>query len=405
MNVQLGEKIPFTEPTKQIPQTPPPKGLPEGIKVEEVIPQNIKKPSNWHEKAIYQLNKIDAKLDEKLPNFAIQNKIDHLAHLIEQKFAPLKQFNDWLDSNGEGKWYKKLAIFLAKLPARAVRNILRLIYEIIKNIIYTIVHPLKSLNNIAKLLIHLVHELTKPETWSKIGVGMIGASLGQALITGNPVSVIGLGIGIALLGAGLTGGAIRDAIKAEKGQRVKAAKHNFVSQVKQLPEAALTGFCMGLIFGGIQRALQEQHIANFRVANLEEAKQFADKFIRENNYPQYSEVRVDPSGKVVLKWWGQELDYLTKTHKEFFPLHENLYYEQIRYAKIELLPDSADLIVDFYGYNGFEGQHIIKHTPLDVVGGTYPQPAAHINLSEYGAMGGVASTFDSTFNKKAVELP
>ena len=106
---------------------------------------------NWNERAISHLNNCENKLDEKMPNLFIQNKIDSLGRSLEAKFAPLTEFNKWLDSNGEGDWYKKLALFLAKLPARAVRNIVRLLYSLIKGLMYATVHPLKAPIKLAKL--------------------------------------------------------------------------------------------------------------------------------------------------------------------------------------------------------------------------------------------------------------
>ena len=259
MNVQLQEKYSFQEPI--LNSNPAHSVISNNAQFHEVIHKKKDEPKlRWNEKAINFLSKVDAKLEEEMPNFEIQNKIDRIGLLIEKKFAPLKEFNQWLDSNGQGKWYKKLAIFLAKLPARAVRNIIRLLYNIIKGIIYTAVHPLKSLNNIAKLIINLAHELIQPETWSKIGVGMVGASFGQALIAGNPISAFGFLIGSALLFSGLTCGAIKAAIKAEKGHRLQNVKNNLLFQAKQLPEAALTGFCMGLILGGIQKAVYDHQM-------------------------------------------------------------------------------------------------------------------------------------------------
>src|SRR5262249_25257758 len=153
---------------------------------------------NLRERTIHYLDQLDAKLDKKWPNLTIQNKFDHIYNYLQTKFAPLKEFNEWLDSNGHGKWYAQLSTFLAKLPLRAVRNIVRLLYAIIKGAAYSVVHPLKASIHVARLILLLLDELTKPETWSKMSVGILGASVGQTLITGNPLSLIGIGIGGAM---------------------------------------------------------------------------------------------------------------------------------------------------------------------------------------------------------------
>lgn len=251
--------------------------------VAQVINQNQPTaPLKWNEKAIRHLDGWEAYLDAKLPNFPIQNKIDQLALYLETKFAPLSKFNEWLDSNGEGAWYKKLAIFLAKLPARAVRNIIRLVYNIIKSALYAVVHPAKAVVKLAKLLVQLAHALTLPETWSKMGAGALGASLGSSLVSGNPVPLIALGIGAAMLLGGLTAGAIKAAVEAEQGNRFKAAMQNLFDQGKQLPEAALTGFCMGLITGGIQRVSK---IASNEVSDFEKVRQANGAWVPINEPP------------------------------------------------------------------------------------------------------------------------
>lgn len=253
------------------------------------------------ERAITYLNKLETRLDEKMPNLGIQNRADQIGSYLQSKFAPLEKFNTWLNSNGQGTWYAQLATFLAKLPARAVRNIINLLYGIIKTAIYSAIHPLKSLNHLAKLLISLVDALTKPETWSKMGVGMMGASLGQAVSSGNPLSVIGLGIGGAMTIGGLTAGALKSAMNEEKGNKAEAAKQNLLSQAKELPETALTGFCIGLIIGGIQRAMQKDYI----VSDYEEAKRYADQFIRDHDLTPYTAVELDSSGGIRIIWERQ----------------------------------------------------------------------------------------------------
>lgn len=209
---------------------------------------------NWHERTISKLDSYDLLLEEKLPNFKIQDKIDRLGRNIKEKFAPLKEFNTWLNSNGHGAWYMQLATFLVKLPLRAMRNIIKMLFDIVKAAIYSVVHPLKALNHLAKLIVNLIYELTKPETWTKIGVGVMGASLGQLAVSGNPLSAIGLGVGAALAITGLTIGALQAALEVEDGHRKEAALQNLLKQVKGMPESALTGFCMGLLIGGISKA-------------------------------------------------------------------------------------------------------------------------------------------------------
>src|ERR1700730_3783939 len=83
----------------------------------------------WNERAIAYLDRLETQLDEKNPNLGIQNAADQIGQDLKAKFSPLKQFNKWLDSNGQGNWYTQLATFLAKLPARAARNIVNILYQ------------------------------------------------------------------------------------------------------------------------------------------------------------------------------------------------------------------------------------------------------------------------------------
>ncbi len=220
-----------------------------------VPPMHVTTNKFWYERAVAHLDNCEQRLDEKIPNSIIQNKIDKLGQAIESKFAPLTKFNDWLNKNEMGSWYKQLATFLVKLPIKAARNIVRLLYSIIKGVFYTAVHPLKAGVKFAKLIVRLLHELTKPETWSKLGAGIMGASAAQALITANPFALIGVGIGGAMVVGGISWGMLKAYLATNEQQSGRsAALENLMNQAKMLPEAALTGFCIGLLFGGIQKA-------------------------------------------------------------------------------------------------------------------------------------------------------
>ena len=75
----------------------------------------------------------------------------------------------------------------------------------------------------------MIHEITQPETWTKIGVGTIGMSLGQFAIAACPLSHMALGIGAAMMIAGLSIGALRAAIINENNE-VSAVKDNLFNQ-------------------------------------------------------------------------------------------------------------------------------------------------------------------------------
>lgn len=254
----------------------------------------------WHERGIALLDALEMTLDHHLPNSVFQNKIEAFGLAIEKKFAPLHRFNDWLNQNEMGTWYRRLALFLIKLPMRVARNIISLLYSIIKGALNAALHPLKAPIKLAKLLVRLVHELTKPETWSKMGAGMLAASMGQSFVTGNPISLIGIGIGAAMLIGGISVGVLKRALQAEKGHRFHAAVDQFLLQAKELPEAALTGFVFGLMMGGIQNAIRQ----SYELQRVREAESLAKRMIEDLDLyfsaprPSWS---FDPStGKVVV---------------------------------------------------------------------------------------------------------
>jgi hypothetical protein len=277
-----------------------------------------KNTANWHASAIKRLDKCDAHLEKKLPNNILQQKIDALGIRLKEKFAPLEKFNKWLDSNGNGAWYDQMATFLAKLPARAVRNVIRLIYQIIYAALYTIVHPIKAINQLARLLTNLIYELSKPEAWAALGIGIVGGALGQTILApGNPISLIGLAVGGALTLSGISISLIKSAIQAQKGHRAEAVKAKLAKLGNDLSETLLTGFLMGIMMGAVQRAVYQKQAPKFRVTSQKQAETFAQKFAERNHLPKPNSVEIGYDGKIVLRWTGDEMKALLKEHPNF----------------------------------------------------------------------------------------
>ena len=97
--------------------------------------------------------------------------------------------------HGYGSWYIQLATFLAKLPLRAARNVIYLLYNILKEILYFALHPLKTLTRLAKLFVTICYKMATPESLALMGSGVIGATLGFSILSGNLLSVIGVAMG------------------------------------------------------------------------------------------------------------------------------------------------------------------------------------------------------------------
>ena len=373
----------------------------------------------WNEHAIVYLNGVDTYLDKKIPDNNIQLSLDAIGNSLEELFAPLKPFNDWLDRREKGTWLRQLALFLVKLPASAVRNVIRLVYNLIKSAIYTVVHPLKAVNRLAKMLIALVQELTKPEVWAKMGIGMMGTSLGQAAISGNPLSVIGLGIGAAFLIGGISATAINVAVEAENGFKLEAVKKSLLSLAKQLPEAAATGLVMGLLLGSIQRATKFVYKPSDK-----QIQHYADSFVKKHNLPKPSYILRQelPDGTISIKFeWNslKELQQLKESHPQLFT------GDYVRSITVRLNPDAGQIIIDkakFYNpdslkiitdsswvrthpslnppYTGrpVEFPTLFSETkPLEALGiHGYSYPTALIDRSfeQYGVLGGAAASLD-----------
>ena len=210
----------------------------------------------WSDPIIHSLDNLDDVIDEIFPNSNVQEKIDALGHQIKQEFSNLAKFDQWLEENGGKDWHEQLATYLVKLPMRSARNVVGALYSVISTALYLSVHPMKGINHLAKEVIILMESLTKPEVWPKIGAGSIGAIAGQSFILGNPISLMGFGIGGALILAGVTVDSLTAAIEAEEGKELIGVKDKLKHYAAKLPENVLTGFFMGMLIGGIRRAVQ-----------------------------------------------------------------------------------------------------------------------------------------------------
>jgi len=303
----------------------------------DAIHSEVSSSITLSDRIVAHLNKWDTELDAKMPNFVIQEKIDKIAGELEQKFSAFTDFNTWLNSNDQGNWYHQLATFLVKLPVRAVRNIINLLYSIIKGILYSVTHPLKSANHAVHLLALLALELSKPETYTKIGAGMMGTSLGHCLIAGNPLSILGLGIGAAMIVGGLSFGALKAAIES---QGFVGAKLNLSTQLEQLPEALLTSFFMGLLIGGVRKAIYEKQAQAVAEANMEKANEYA-KEIMEAIYgddASITDVQIDSSGNVIVQTIETSDDSFIKSMEstwEINSLGANLNSSIVKFSSIE----------------------------------------------------------------------
>jgi hypothetical protein len=81
---------------------------------------------------------------------------------------------------------------------------------LLKGTVYSFVHPLKGSLHTLQFIIQFIYSLSKPETYTRLGSGVIGFSLAHVAISAGigPHAYIGLAVGGGLLLAGITSGAI-----------------------------------------------------------------------------------------------------------------------------------------------------------------------------------------------------
>lgn len=221
---------------------------------------------SWDQRAIAKIDQFENTTIERIPNVFNTKLLDGAAiratnflNKITLELAPIKTLNEWLnkDELRRDNWNSALdaiCIFLAKLPLRAARNILSMVLNIVKmavySTVYTIVHPAKAAMKLARMLVRLLKELSKPETWAKVGAGIIGASLGQAAM-GNVIAPLAMIIGGSMMCAGILGRFIVTLLDKNKDHRDLGLDVN--NLLKQIPEAFLTGFLTGLLFVPVQK--------------------------------------------------------------------------------------------------------------------------------------------------------
>ena len=245
----------------------------------------------WHTRAIAKLDVYDTKLEtwfrQKYPSISSrQDQIDQLGKTIRSQFSNLSRYNAWLRSDETtGSLSRDTAMYLVRLPLRALHNIVTLFYIVIKEILFAIAHPMKAVIQTARQIVIFIYDLTQPETWSKIGASIIGSEVAQMLILTNPILPISVGIGIFVLVGGLCVGALRAAVLS-KDHEEEAASEYLLRQSKVIPENFLTSFFIGIAMGRMEKTIAPH------VGASEEARNVADKYIQKHNLPSRSVNRV-----------------------------------------------------------------------------------------------------------------
>ncbi len=287
---------------------------------------------SWYEKSIKGIQAAENKIDNVVRGVlasataSLALQFDQALAFIKRRFADLEQFNTWLDDTGNGKWYWRLATFLYKLPMCTVRDIIVLLHQIIK----TCLAPHHIPTRVAIMLIALVSEFAKPETWAHMGAGTVGCCLGQSVF-GNPFALVGFGIGVAMMIGGASLGALKSALQTERGS---SFPQYMQSEIQKLASSLLKGFMMGLVIGGIEKAcrvkqqkLWEKQKETF-IPTQDEAAKFAEQFCAEHALPPPASVTVENNSIKITCW---DVDYWPESWwHERFPQHSESAFEFVR---------------------------------------------------------------------------
>lgn len=229
--------------------------------------------TNWSTQILQNLDATDRALDAWMPSNRVQNFFDRLDLTIPQ----LTQINEELEKRDI--WPDKE---LDKIPIKVLRNFVAIPYFATKGVFYLALHPLKGGNQLIRLFVQSVVGLQDEKNWTKIGGGLVGASLGQNLALGLPFATMRLSFGLAIA---ITGIAIA-VFKAEN--RIDELYY----QITDFSVSLLTGMGCGYLIAKVTL-----HFAAKR------AEKLAEKTMKEQytpiyaNRPAWTDVHLDSKGK------------------------------------------------------------------------------------------------------------
>lgn len=224
------------------------------------LQENVKAPAQpqWHQRALGTIESLGKRWDDVCPDFTWQSKLDDVCCKIHKLIVDSSLVR-YIDEQLKVDSHEPTLVFVEKLIPRALRNLLVLLYNILKLLARTCAHPVKTGIEFLQFLILFAHALTLPKTYTGLGAGFIGASAGQAIVTPGPQVLAGLLIGGTLILLGFIFGAIQAAATAEEGYRLEAILQELEHQIQEIPEAAMTGFFMGLILGGVEQIIDPEN--------------------------------------------------------------------------------------------------------------------------------------------------
>ena len=203
---------------------------------------------------------------------------------------------------------------------------------------------------------------------------MIGGSLGNAILSPYPISLIGIVIGSILLAGGLTWGAVKAALDAkEPNSRLSAALNQLALQGRHSLQTIANSSLMGLLVGGIRRAMYQP----YQVTDVNEARQFAINFAKERGLPPPSFVylynpltpgQFPVPGEITILWSGPEASLQLK---QMYPSLLARYGNATVGLNLDLRPGGTGAIYTVKGAlraGANESLPALPHSPLYPVG-------------------------------------
>lgn len=360
------------------------------IRVPPLRPEtpNFKFRDDWYSRAKVTVKEFDDRLERALPNFFWQTRLDNFGRMIDDKLDGLRRINRLIDlpssaSDGPVKFF---LLTIIRLPLKIARNLIVMVFDLLETIVKFAVHPAKQTLKLAEFFIDLLKAFTNPYTLTQLGLGILGSSMGQSIVSGNPISLIGVAVGslLAAVGAGWLLFSSRDHLSGIVQSE----------EMMKTLEAFLTGFVIGMIAGGIQNAIKNASMKNFKVTSLDEAKAYADSFIQKHNLPNYTSLTLE-NGKVIISWAGQDtLLALSEANNDilnfqYFNPIKNGVFEMPLECQVVFAPHAEPIHI--LKLHGFEGYSFQLQGPLEGFPGyTYPTPPSPAIFDGVPALGAFA---------------
>lgn len=372
-------------------------------KNEMPLAPNLVRPS-WYCLAMGRIRLMEFRYIKPIKNNVLQDKLDLLGREIEARFVSIKaqvkwnEFNRALNAHSDsGDWLKDLAVELCKLPIKTAVKLLEQLCHFVKSALYFAAHPLHGTAQLARDFVHLAYMMTQPGVWANFGIGMLGATIGSAIMLGS-VSKLCLIVGTIALLAGLfskVDHAAAQAYQAEidrgQGQQLamqawnRAAKGELRHLFPELAQSFVDGLLLSILVGFIQRKMIQTEKIRFDANTWDKTKEFIDQYLKDHNLPrEYSGWAID-SKKNNLHIYFEKPEHLSvmQNHpilaKEIRELAANPAHPGFKPINIEVvLGPNERVAIHAHSFWGRGPQYDVVAYSTKKLLGNYVMPTAQI---------------------------